>query len=431
MRPPAPHTLGPVLARLRRERGWSQPRAARELAAVSGCATVTRHEISRWERQERTPGDFWLERLARLFEVPAEELRRVRACSPRGPAADGELFRLRAEFCVLARRWLADPGAPLGPVVGRRQARADPGFPEPVGGADLARLRRLDDLLGGADLAGHGGQRLESALVAVGHGGGGRRPRLLRLAAAAGQFAGWQAADAGDPVGALRAYRSALLAAAAAGDRTAAGHVLASASHLFTAVEPGTALLLARAGQGGAGRGAPPALRALLAHRVAFAAALLGRRPAADSALVLADRALQRHRPDAAPDWSYWLDPAAVAGMTGRTLVALGRPLRATPLLRAGATSGRLRDSAVYGSWLVRALTDLGEVEQAAEAGDAALIAAIGSGSARAGTEVAAAARLLGTHRDCAAVRRHTRLVRASRPWLPAPARSPDTSGLG
>lgn len=422
MRPLAPHTLGPVLARLRRERGWSQLRTARELAAVSGCDTVTRHEISRWERQERTPGDFWLDRLALLFEVPAAELRRVRACSPRGAAATGEVSRLRAELCALARRWLADPGAPLAPIGPPWRALGASGAPPPVTGADLAQLRRLDDLLGGTDLAGHGAQRLESALVALGQGGRGERRPLLRLVAGAGQLAGWQAADAGDAVAALHAYRLALLAAAAAGDRTAAGHVLASASHLFATVEPGTALLLARAGQGGAGRGGPPALRALLAHRVAFAAALLGRRPAADAALTVAEQALARHRPAAAPDWSYWLDPAAAAGMTGRTLVALGRPLRAVPLLRAGARSGRLRERAVYGSWLARAYAELGEVEQAVEAGGAALVAAVGSGSARAAAEVTGVARLLGTHRDRAPARRHLRLVRATRPWLPGAA---------
>ena len=48
-------SLGPVLTRVRLARGWSQLRVAELLCAASGTPTVTRHELSRWEREERIP----------------------------------------------------------------------------------------------------------------------------------------------------------------------------------------------------------------------------------------------------------------------------------------------------------------------------------------------------------------------------------------
>ncbi|MCW3845225.1 helix-turn-helix transcriptional regulator, partial [Micromonospora yasonensis] len=67
---PDPRPLGPLLAELRRTRGWSQQRLAAALCAASGVPTLTRHEVSRWERQRRLPGDVWLGWLAVVLGVP-------------------------------------------------------------------------------------------------------------------------------------------------------------------------------------------------------------------------------------------------------------------------------------------------------------------------------------------------------------------------
>jgi hypothetical protein len=40
------------------------------LCAASGHPTITRHEISRWERQERIPSQFWLRPLADVLAIP-------------------------------------------------------------------------------------------------------------------------------------------------------------------------------------------------------------------------------------------------------------------------------------------------------------------------------------------------------------------------
>jgi transcriptional regulator with XRE-family HTH domain len=67
-------SLGPMLTRFRLARGWSQLRVAALLCAASGTVTVTRNEVSRWEREERVPSRFWLGWLALVLEVPVEEL---------------------------------------------------------------------------------------------------------------------------------------------------------------------------------------------------------------------------------------------------------------------------------------------------------------------------------------------------------------------
>ncbi|MEH1102039.1 helix-turn-helix domain-containing protein, partial [Micromonospora sp. CPCC 205561] len=114
--PPGPQLLGPLLAQLRLARGWSQLRIAGELCAASGVPTLSRHEVSRWERQLRVPGEFWLGWLAVVLAVPvdllAEAAARTRGLGP-PPAPGGS--RPRAALLALAQRWLADPRAALLP----------------------------------------------------------------------------------------------------------------------------------------------------------------------------------------------------------------------------------------------------------------------------------------------------------------------------
>ncbi|MGC5018140.1 helix-turn-helix domain-containing protein [Micromonospora sp. DT47] len=434
MTPPDPRLLGPLIAQLRLARGWSQQRLAAELCAAAGVPTLTRHEISRWERQARLPGDRWLGRLAPVLGVPAALLadaaaRSRRPDAPVGPAGS----RSRAALLALAQRWSADPSAPLlvaPAAVDRSRPAADA---PPAGGwvaaglpdADaLARLRRLDDLAGGADLAPTGAHRLRRAVRALSGAGPTGRRRLLPVLAETAQLAGWLSADAGDLAGGLDAYRLGLRAAAAAGDPAFAGHVLGSASHLLAgAGDPAGALLLARAGYAGARRSASPGLRALLLHRVALAAALGGRAGAARQALDAARRTAVA--PGAEPPWLYWLDEAELAAMTGRTLVALGRPGSAVPLLRAVGHRGRPRSAAIYGGWLARGLLQLGEVEQACAVAGDALLDAVRAGSARAATPLAELERRLAAHRTEPAVRRYAALRADARPFLPPAATPP------
>lgn len=68
--------FGAYLARLRGSR--SQRALAAELCDLAGTDTLTRHEVSRWERGTRIPDD-WLPYLARAHNVPLTVLERMAA----------------------------------------------------------------------------------------------------------------------------------------------------------------------------------------------------------------------------------------------------------------------------------------------------------------------------------------------------------------
>ncbi|GAB3859139.1 helix-turn-helix domain-containing protein [Dactylosporangium cerinum] len=72
-------SLGVLLTRLRQAQGKSQVRLAGLLCAASGLPTLTRHEISRWEREERVPSQVWLGWLALVLDTPVHDLERAAA----------------------------------------------------------------------------------------------------------------------------------------------------------------------------------------------------------------------------------------------------------------------------------------------------------------------------------------------------------------
>lgn len=70
--------FGAYLARLRRDAHKSQRQLAAMLCAVSGTQSLTRNEISRWERGERIP-ESRLPFIAEVLGVPVGELERAAA----------------------------------------------------------------------------------------------------------------------------------------------------------------------------------------------------------------------------------------------------------------------------------------------------------------------------------------------------------------
>lgn len=76
-------TIGALLARARAEQGLSQLRLAQRLCDCAGVPTVTRHEVSRWEREQRIPSDYWLNWLAIALDVPLAELVQAAAVARR------------------------------------------------------------------------------------------------------------------------------------------------------------------------------------------------------------------------------------------------------------------------------------------------------------------------------------------------------------
>jgi transcriptional regulator with XRE-family HTH domain len=454
---PAPaESIGALLCRLRLARGYTQLRLAELLCAASGVPTVTRHEVSRWEREERVPGGFWLGWLAAVLDVPLDDLEIAvgataieRAPAPARGVSGGGLL-------PLAHAWLVQPPGTLPPATlaslgrtaeptargptnrgsaagaktaGAKTAGAKTAGAHATGPADpvalLADLRRMDDLVGGLDLAGRVGATLHAVAASPPTRPGAHR-RWLALLGELGQLAGWVAADAADPAGATTAYRIGLRAATAVADRPLAGHILGCASHAVLAFgDPREALLLARTGYEGTRRSASAGGRALLLHRVALAAARCGERRAASTALSAADRVAERRDPGREPAWLYWLDDAELAAMTGRCLVAVGRPLRGLPLLAAATRTDRSaiapRAAALYAGWMVRAYLDLGEVEEACAVAERLLLDAVRLGSARVAAQATALRHRLAGHTDVPAAVRYARLATEAGPYLPRP----------
>jgi transcriptional regulator with XRE-family HTH domain len=441
-----PEPIGALLCRLRLARGYTQLRLAELLCAASGVPTVSRHEVSRWEREERVPGSFWLGWLAAVLDVPLDELEIAVAATAREWAPVPAKRASGSGLLPLAHAWLVQPPGTRPPATltnpgrawDRRLGPRPPTARRPATSAYatrpvdpvtfLADLRRTDDRVGGLDLAGSVEAALRTAAASPPTRPSAHR-RWLALLGELGQLAGWVAADAGDPAGATAAYRIGLRAAAAIGDRPLAGHILGCASHaaLF-AGDPQEALLLARTGFEGARRSASAGGRALLLHRIALAAARCGERRAASTALSAADRAAERREPAREPAWLYWLDDAQLAAMTGRCLVALGRPARGVPPLAATAHPDRSaiapRDAALYAGWLVRAYLDLGEIEQACAVAEGLLLDAVRLGSARVAAQVTALRHRLAGHRDVPAAARYARLAAEAAPYLPRSAAS-------
>ena len=71
---PIPELISDLIKRARIERGLSQTGLAMSLADVSGLDTVTRSEVSRWERGKRIPTRHWLRWLTVALGVPLERL---------------------------------------------------------------------------------------------------------------------------------------------------------------------------------------------------------------------------------------------------------------------------------------------------------------------------------------------------------------------
>lgn len=79
----APRPIGTMLPELRRGHGLTQYDLAARLHAVSGNVSITREEVSRWERGKRIPGPYWRAWLGRVLDTPQHELEQAAALARR------------------------------------------------------------------------------------------------------------------------------------------------------------------------------------------------------------------------------------------------------------------------------------------------------------------------------------------------------------
>ncbi|MGW7424438.1 helix-turn-helix domain-containing protein [Streptomyces sp. NPDC054813] len=271
-----------------------------------------------------------------------------------------------------------------------------PSVPQRVGGSAVARLRErtarlrhLDDVLGGGDtyrLYTAEYQRTKSMLRDSSYSDSVGR-QLLALAAEQAQQAGWAAFDGGREREAVSLYRESRSAAEEAGAEDLARNALAYLAYQAVAADPRAAAAIAAHSCEAITTATPATVRALLWERCAWARAVSGDAAGTEEALGEARAALGADdASDPQPAWSAWVDLVELDIMAGRCWTQLRRPLRAVPHLVRGLGAfddTHARDASLYSTWLAEAYTTAGEVEEAARVVGRALELADGVASAR------------------------------------------------
>ncbi|MHB9861227.1 helix-turn-helix domain-containing protein [Streptomyces sp. YIM S03343] len=272
-----------------------------------------------------------------------------------------------------------------------------------------ARLRRLDDVLGGGDtyrvyLSEY--QATKSLLRTATFTPEARR-RLVALLAEQAQQAGWAAFDGGRQTEAEGLYEESRAAAIEAGDSDLLGNSLAFLAYQTS--DRCTAVEIAENSCAAITPNTPASVRALLHERLAWACAMADQPARAEQALDTARAALDEQQDgEPQPDWAAWVDETELDIMTGRCWTELRRPLRAVPVLTRSLDrydDHHARDKALYLSWLADSYLTAGEVEAAAAVTGQAVDLAFGVASVRPRQRLAPVLERLHRHRELSAVR--------------------------
>ncbi|GAB3435359.1 helix-turn-helix domain-containing protein [Flindersiella endophytica] len=357
-------TIGELLRRLRKERGWVQREVAERLndLAEPSDALLVKENIGRYERGDRVPRRRILYRLATVFHIDYAELERA-AYGRKDP----EELLSAPDAIQIAFEWLVtDPPQLEHLRAGRRIGEGTTARAE----QRVQELRLLDDHLGGADTLTLVQKELCSVEALVNEGSYtelvGRR--LLSVLGELGQLAGWTASDADDHSGARRYYLDGVRAAHAGHDPIGAANLLSSLAYQEASLgNASDAILLAQAALKGAGPDAKGRVRALLLERLAWSYAKAGQNKLADQTLDRVGEAFAENV-ETEPSWVYWLDQHEIDVMAGRCYVELRRPLRAVPLLGQAISHydhSRSRETALYETWLAESYVQANELDAA------------------------------------------------------------------
>ncbi|MFJ4687804.1 XRE family transcriptional regulator [Streptomyces sp. NPDC088789] len=275
--------------------------------------------------------------------------------------------------------------------------------------ARTARLRRLDDVLGGGDTyrVYLGEYESTKALLRDSTYTEGTGKELLSVLAEQAQQAGWAAFDGGRQRDATGLYEDSHRAAVEAGDTELAGNALAFLAYQALNGDQRAAIDVAARSCATAGPDAAPGVRALLYERLAWAYAVAGLADETERALQTAKDALSQVDGTPQPDWVAWVDETELQIMTGRCWTELHRPLRAVPVLEAALArydDAHARDKSLYLSWLADSYLTAGEVEQAAAVSVRALDLCAGVASVRPRARLAPVLGRLSQHQTVPAV---------------------------
>ncbi|WP_141575797.1 helix-turn-helix transcriptional regulator [Actinomadura sp. WMMA1423] len=422
---PAERTrIGARLKAEREARGLSQRGLAELIAEALGdqfttdLATLVDY-VKRWERGRAGVGP-------RYQGAIAEAL---------GMSQRGLFDPASVEDDPVQRRSFLGAAAVVGLAVTPWNPGDLPGGARVIGADDVeqlqrrtARLRRLDDVLGGADT-----YRVYSAEFAATRGlvrtatyNETTERKLLGVLAEQAQQAGWAALDAGQMAAARAHYRDSMTAASEAGHTSLMGNALALMSyHRVTAGQRGTEE--ADAACRVVDPGTPPAVRALLYERAAWAHAMAGPSHVrqVQENLGAATQALTAAADAPDPDWARWVDDVELQIMTGRCWAILRRPDRAVPALEwalARYDDAHARDKCLYMTWLAEAHLEARAIDRAAQTLSKATTLGADVASARPGRRIRAVAARLHPHAATAAV---AEVLEKVKRMCPGPAASP------
>jgi tetratricopeptide (TPR) repeat protein len=269
-------------------------------------------------------------------------------------------------------------------------------------------LRRLDDVLGGADTFRLYAAEFDATRTVLRESSyadvTGRE--LLSVAAEQAQQAGWAAFDAGYHDQAEHLFLTSLSLAREAASPLLAANSLAYLSYYLVGLGR-SGIEAATASCDNAGDRAPAAVRALLFGRLAWANAIVGDARGAEAALAQAEDAVTGHDASAVPDWAAWMDQVEAQIVAGRCWTQLRRPLRAVPVLEgalAAYDDSHARDKSLYLTWLAESYIDAAEIEQAVSVMNRMLDLSAGIGSVRPQQRAMVVIRRLGPYHDVPAV---------------------------
>lgn len=345
---------------------------------LAGHLKIERSTVVRWEAGKTSPQPWVRPRLAEVLQVSGQQLEDLLTLSAEGDptTVDRRAFNGIATAIALAPLARSRHGSQIGEAQ-IRQLRAR-----------TARLRRLDDHLGGMDT--YQVYMTEMAatanLIKQASYNQSTARALTGILAEQAQMAGWAAFDAGRMKESRRHYKTALTAANESGDAALISNSLAFMAYERAEIETATESTRVAGGK------VTPRVRALLHERLAWTYAAAGQINATCGAL---DKAVEAFHNDASnqaePDWVFWVDETEIDIMTGRCWSELGRPDRAIPVLEAAMQrydDTHSRDKALYLTWLAHAHIDADDPDQAAAVCEQALDLAAGVGSVRPGERI-------------------------------------------
>lgn len=389
-----------ALALARQRKGYSQESFAEEV----GVAFTT---VGRWERGECTPQPWKRSAIAKVLGISIEQLATlIESTGEVRSEVDRRVFLGAATGAVLSMT------TTFRPVLSTRAGESD--WRRLLD--RTARLRRLDNYLGGQDTYDVYASELASTVQYVRSVSCTSKIRaaLVGVISEQAQMVGWAAFDAGMQAEAKRHYSDSLKAAEEAKDAALAGNALAFLAYQELSTS-GPNIGLAEASLAAAEKDATPKVRALLLERKAWTYAVAGDYQATERALSDAKSALavRSERPE--PDWVFWGDDNEIEIMAGRCWAELRRPLRAVTTLDAALArfdDTHARDKALYMTSLAHALIDGKEIERAALVTQECARLAQGIGSVRPMERINGLANRLQDFEDSVAVSHAIELVR-------------------